>query len=129
VPAAPVAWAPDGSAVLYSRPGLVTLVTDPPRYQNELFRLRLADGTRTRLTFTATLNRAGQPVDEGLGGFVAMARVRFRSKLGTPAPAEIITAALGHSRGLRPPRPDLHGPPPPLEAVPPGPFFTADPTV
>jgi hypothetical protein len=128
-PAAPVAWAPDGNAVLYSRPELVTPVTAPPRYQEELFRLGLLDGTRTRLTFTATLNPAGQPVDEVPGGFVGTARVLFRSKLGAPATSELFNVTLDGAGGYGLANRIGTDLPRLLEAPPLGPFFTADPNL
>jgi hypothetical protein len=51
-------------------------------------------GARTRLTFTAALNPASQPVDEALGGFVGTARALFRSKLGAPATSELFNVGL-----------------------------------
>jgi hypothetical protein len=86
-------------------------------------------GARTRLTFTATLNPARQPVDEALGGFVGTARVLFRSTPGAPTTSELFTVTLDAAGGDGPPDRLATNLPRRLEAAPPGPFITADPTV
>ena len=123
---APVAWAPDGSAVLYSRPELVA-AAGPPRFQAELFRLRLPGGARERLTFTTTLNPASQPVEESGAGLVGTDTVLFRANLGAPTTSSLFRATVE--------RAPLYGPGDQigtdlarlLEAAPANLFFTKDP--
>ena len=126
---APVAWAPDGSALLYSRPELVAPVSDPPRFQQELFRLPFPGGSPARLTFTAALNPAGQPVEERAGGFVGTDRLLFRANRGAPTTSTLFNVTLVGAGGYGVADQigtDLARI---LEAAPPSLFFTKDPNV